>query len=201
MRIRILVCLVLAASAAGAQERSFASCWLRPAPAPTCGSYLVTEAAVEVPLATTSHNISAGTTEKDFDARFILSLGFMKNMANARAAGVILGHDVNRSVNRMPTRVEGRFRQWRGTSAIDVSAGVSRKGFQSVGDVTGMTAAVGGEWRYLGADARVDLYNAGGRRVVGGFIGARATSVAAPVAALAVFGAIAALIISTGAGY
>ncbi len=200
----ILACLLLAGpfAAAGAQARSFAGCWLRPAPAPTCRGYIVTEAAVEVPVFTTSHNISAGTTEKDFDTRFVLSVGYMHNVDGGRAAGIIVGHDVNRSINRIPTRVEARVRQWKGSSAaFDFSAGASRKGFQDVGDVTGFTAAIGGEWRYIGADARFETYNAAGRRVNGGLIGARATSAAAPIASLLVFGAVAALIMSSGAGY
>jgi hypothetical protein len=200
----VLAALLLAAPIIGAsaQSRSFAGCWLRPAPAPTCGGYIVTEAAVEVPVFTTSHNISAGTKEKDFDTRFVLSVGYMHNLAGGRAAGVIVGHDLNRSINRIPTRAEARLRQWQGSSgAFDVSAGVSRKGFQDAGDVTGFTAAIGGEWRYIGADARFETYNAAGRRVNGGLVSARATSVAAPIASLVVFGAIAALIISSGAGY
>ena len=203
-RIPILISLLTlaAASPAQAQERSIASCWLKPGPLPACRNYIVTEAAVEIPLTTTIHSISAGSTEKDFDTRFTLSLGFMHNMPDGKAGGIIVGHDVNRSFTRIPTRVEGRFRQWKGTtSAFDVSAGVSRKGFQNTGDVTGLTAAVGGEWRYIGGDARVEMYNVDGRTAVGGFVGARATSVAAPVAALAVFGAVAALIMATGAGY
>jgi hypothetical protein len=196
----VLFALLAASPVEGrAQQRSFAGCWLRPAP--TCTSYLVTEAAVEVPVFTSRHNISAGTTENDFDTRFVLSVGFMKNIQGNRGVGIIVGHDVNRSIYRIPTRIEGRLRQWHGLSAFDVSAGVSRKGFQDIGDVTGFTAAIGGEWRYIGADARFETYNAGGRTVTGGLIGARATSVAAPVASLLVFGAVAALIISTGAGY
>lgn len=203
-RTSIIACLLVAAPVVGAsaQSRSFAGCWLRPAPAPTCSGYIVTEAAVEVPVFTTSHNISAGTKEKDFDTRFVLSVGYMHNLPGGSAAGIIVGHDVNRSINRIPTRAEARLRQWQGSSAaFDVSAGMSRKGFQDVGDVTGFTAAIGGEWRYIGADARFETYNAAGRRVNGGLLGARATSAAAPVASLLVFGAVAALILSSGAGY
>ena len=69
---------------AAAQQRSFAGCWLRPAPAPTCGGFIVTEAAVEIPLTSTKFNISAGSTEKDFDTRFVLSAGYMHNLDNGR---------------------------------------------------------------------------------------------------------------------
>jgi hypothetical protein len=200
----ILAGLLAAApmSMAAAQQRSFAGCWLRPAPAPTCRGFIVTEASVEIPFSSTSFNISAGSTEKDFDTRFILSAGYMHNTANGRGVGVVLGYDVDRSFTRNPSRFEGRVRQWHGANtAFDLSAGVSRKGFQNAGDLTGLTAAVGGEWRYIGADARIETYDVNGRRAVGGLVSARATSVAAPVAALLTFGALAALILSTGAGY
>jgi hypothetical protein len=167
-----------------------------------CSGFIVTEAAVEIPFASTKFNISAGSTEKDFDTRFILSAGYMHNLANGRGVGVVLGYDVDRSFTRNPSRFEGRLRQWHGSNtAFDVSAGLSRKGFQTAGDLTGLTAAVGGEWRYIGADARIETYDVNGRRAVGGLVGVRATSAAAPVAALLTFGAIAALILSTGAGY
>ena len=187
---------------AEAPRRSFGSCWLRPGPLAQCNTWLVTEASIEIPFTTTKHIISAGGTEnKDFEERFVLSVGLMKNLPGERAVGIVLGHDLNRSISRAPTRAEARLRQWNGSAAFDVSAGVTRKGIQDVGDVTGFTAAIGGEWRYIGADARVDVHDANGRRVAAGFLGARASSVAAPVAALVTFGAIAALIITTGAGY
>jgi hypothetical protein len=179
-------------------------CWLRPAPLERCRTFLVTEAALEIPVSSTSHQISAGSSEKDFDARFTLSLGLMKNLPQHQAVGVVVGHDVNRDIFRGPTRGEVRFRQWKGLSAIDVSAGLTRKGIQTATgsvDSHGLTGAIGGEWRYIGADARVDLHSVDGRNVIGGFVGARATSVAAPVAALITFGAVAALIIASGAGY
>jgi hypothetical protein len=200
----LLVLSLGAAAPVAAQGSRSPVCWLRPGPLARCNTWLVTEAAVEIPFANTKRQVSAGSTEKDFQERFTLSVGMMKNLPHERAAGIVLGHDVNRDIFRGPTRAEARFRQWRGTSAIDVSAGVSRKGLQtSTGSVDspGLTAAIGGEWRYIGADVRMDLHQADGRTVAAGFIGARATSVAAPAAALAVFGAVAALILATGAGY
>lgn len=205
----VLIVLALAGAvseSARAQNdaRQTPLCWLRPAPLDRCRTFLVTEAALEVPVASTSHQISAGSSEKDFDARFTLSLGLMKNLPRHQAVGVVVGHDVNRDIFRGPTRGEVRFRRWKGLSAIDVSAGLTRKGIGTATgsvDSNGLTGAIGGEWRYIGADARVDLHSVGGRNVVGGFVGARATSVAAPVAALITFGAVAALILATGAGY
>jgi hypothetical protein len=200
--IAILILSIGAAAPLAAQASSPTPvCLLRPGPLARFNTWLVTEAAIEVPFATTKHIISAGgDRESDFESRFVLSIGLMKNIDADHAAGIVLGHDLNRSISRAPTRVEARVRKWNGASAFDLSAGLTRKGVQDVGDVAGFTAAVGGEWRYLGADARLDLHNADGRTVAAGFIGARATSAAAPLAALAVFGAIAAIIISTGAG-
>jgi hypothetical protein len=205
----ILIAVALTGSIPGTARaqgdaRQTPVCWLRPAPFDRCRTFLVTEAAVEIPVVTTSHAISAGSSEKDFDARFTLSLGLMKNLPRQQAVGVVVGHDVNRDIFRGPTRGEVRFRQWKGLSALDVSAGLTRKGIQTATgsvDSNGLTGAIGGEWRYIGADARVDIHSVGGRNVVGGFIGARATSIAAPVAALITFGAVAALIMATGAGY
>ena len=108
-------------------QRSFAICWLCPGPLAHCNTWLVTEAAVEIPFTTTKHIISAGGTE------------------------------------------ERTFTS--GPEPIDL------------------------------ADARVDLHEAGGRTIAAGFIGARASSVAAPVAALVTFGVVAAFIIGTAAGY
>lgn len=210
MRIHaVLIAVALTGAIPGSARaqndaRQTSVCWLRPAPLERCNTFLVTEAALEIPVSSTSHQISAGSSEKDFDARFTLSVGLMKNLPQHQAVGVVVGHDVNRDIFRGPTRGEVRFRQWKGLSAIDVSAGLTRKGIQTATgsvDSNGLTGAIGGEWRYIGADARVDLHSVGGRNVIGGFVGARATSVAAPIAALVTFGAVAALIMATGAGY
>ena len=210
MRIHaVLIAVALTGAIPGSARaqndaRQTSVCWLRPAPLERCRTFLVTEAALEIPVSSTSHQISAGSSEKDFDARFTLSVGLMKNLPQHQAVGVVVGHDVNRDIFRGPTRGEVRFRQWKGLSAIDVSAGLTRKGIQTATgsvDSNGLTGAIGGEWRYIGADARVDLHSVGGRNVIGGFVGARATSVAAPIAALVTFGAVAALIMATGAGY
>lgn len=210
MRIHaVLIAVALTGAIPGSARaqndaRQTSVCWLRPAPLERCRTFLVTEAALEIPVSSTSHQISAGSSEKDFDARFTLSVGLMKNLPQHQAVGVVVGHDVNRDIFRGPTRGEVRFRQWKGLSAIDVSAGLTRKGIPTATgsvDSNGLTGAIGGEWRYIGADARVDLHSVGGRNVIGGFVGARATSVAAPIAALVTFGAVAALIMATGAGY
>src|SRR5687768_15686061 len=86
------------ASAAGG--RAAPICWLRPGPLERCRSFLVTEAAFEVPIATTRRSLTPAQTQKDFATRFTLSLGLMKNVTAGQGVGVVLGHDVNRDLFR-----------------------------------------------------------------------------------------------------
>lgn len=200
-----LLLLVLVMAQPVAAQASSSICWLRPGPQASCQRYLVTEAAVEVPIVTTSYFTTSVQREKDFQTRFTLSLGLMENVSADRAVGIVIGHDVNRDIFRGPSRGEVRVRQWNGTTAFDASAGLTRKGVGlpdggSV-DSKGLTVAIGGEWRYIGADARLDYHRVNGRSVAATHIGGRATSVAAPVAALLAMGAVWALIAATGAGY
>lgn len=190
----VLTLVLVAALPVGAQSSS--TCWLRSGPLDRCRNFLVTEAAVEIPFFTTDRAISAGTREADFDTRFLLSVGWMRNYAADRAAGIVLGHDVNRGWN-LPTRAEARHRWWKGSLAADVSAGLTHRGMPDAAPhAWGLTTAIGGEWRYIGADARLDLMRSN-RTVAAGFVGARATSAGAPVATLIAIGVLFAVVAST----
>lgn len=203
-KITLSLLLLVAGTPLAAQSPS-SICWLRPGPQANCQRYLVTEAAVEIPIVTTSYLTTSVQREKDFQTRFTLSLGLMENVSADKAVGIVIGHDVNRDIFRGPSRAEVRVRKWNGVTAFDASAGLTRKGVGMPDggsmDSKGLTAAIGGEWRYIGADARVDYHRVNGRTVTATHIGARATSVAAPVAALLAMGALWALIAATGAGY
>jgi len=184
--------VAIAVAPLGAQsDRPF--CWLKTQPAPACGSFLVMEAAVEFPFAhTVSQIVPMFSTQPqpvdDYDTRFTLTVGGMVNRGPTRAIGGTLGFVVGSSTAELPARAEFRMRNWRGKTAVDLSAGVARKGVESEdgnGLLTayGGTAALGVERGFIGADLRVDLLRAEGRTVAGGFVGAKATAAGAPIAA------------------
>src|SRR3954466_15315514 len=140
-RIVTLVCLLLAAPIAGAaaQTRSFAGCWLRPAAAPTCRDFILTEATAEVPLTRKAEN--------EERSRFTLGFGYMHNVDARSGIGGVIAWDVSRPSR--PARGELRYRRWQTRTAVDFSGGVAQNGValpgatSSVVRAYGPTAAVG----------------------------------------------------------
>jgi len=166
---------------AEAQTRSAASCWLRPAPLPTCSSFIVTEATAEFAL-NSRENIS--------NPRFILSAGFMKNVDSASSVGAVVGWDVGRGWAR-PARGEVRYRRWSNPLAFDFGLGAAQRGITASDGsgrelrAYGPTALAGVEWKYIALDARGELLRGDSRTFGDMYLGARTTSVGAPIAVLA----------------
>ena len=177
----ISACLGAWTVSAGAQTRSAAGCWLQPAPLPTCSSYIVTEASAEFAL-NPRENIS--------NPRFILSAGFMKNVDTASSVGAVVGWDVGRGWAR-PARGELRYRRWRNPLAFDLGVGAAQRGI-TASDGTGrelraygLTGFAGVEWKYIALDARGELLSGDDRTFGDAYLGARTTSIGAPIAVLA----------------
>ena len=178
---RIFALCLIGALPAAAQTRSAAGCWLRPAPAPTCSSFIVTEASAEFSLRP-RENVS--------NPRFVLGVGFMHNVDTESSVGGVVGWDVGRGWSR-PARGEVRYRRWLGGGAIDFAGGIAQNGVSvldgsgTVARAYGPTAMVGAEWKYIALDLRGESLRGDGRTFNDAYLGARTTSIGAPIAVLA----------------
>jgi hypothetical protein len=182
MRKRFTLLLWLAPFVhASAQTRSFGGCWLRPAPLPACSSFLVTEASAEFRL---------NRRVNESSPRFMLGVGFMRGVNTASSVGGIVAWDVGRGWSP-PARAELRYRRWLTTTALDFSAGVTHRGLippsgnGELGRAWGPTLGAGVEWKYVALDTRADLLRGAGQTRADAYVGARTTSVGAPIAVLA----------------
>lgn len=180
-RFTIALGLVLPFVAAGAQSRSAASCWLRPAPVPACSGFLVTEASAEFRL---------NRRENETNPRFMLGVGYMRGVDAGSSVGGIVAWDVGRGW-AAPARGELRYRRWLTTTAVDLSAGVAHRGLippsgnGELGQAWGPTLGAGVEWKYVALDARGEVLHGAGQTRTDAFVGARTTSIGAPIAVLA----------------
>ena len=186
--------------------RSFASCWLRPAPAPICRTILVTEAAIEVPFATTAH--ASSPTTPDFmvpdyqDTRATFTPGFLRNVTPRHAVGGLVAFDLGGSGGTGPVRGEVRYRRWLQSVALDLGAGVAYKersdGSSFPIHAWGPSGAIGAEWKYIALDVRGEVVRGRERTAAAAFVGGRATSFAAPIALVLGVGVIGAIIMRNG---
>jgi hypothetical protein len=166
---------------AAAQMRSFAGCWLRPAPAPTCSGFIVTEASAE---------FSLNKRENQADPRFVLGVGFMHSVDAASSMGGVVGWDVGRGW-ATPARGELRYRRWLTTGAVDFAGGIAQRGVTASDGsgrevrAYGPTVMTGYEWKYVAVDARAELLRGDNRTFTDSYLGARTTSAGAPIAVLA----------------
>jgi hypothetical protein len=195
-RIALILGLFAVSSAsAQAETRSAVSCWFHPAPAPACPGFLITEASAEFRL---------NRRENETSPRFVLGVGFLKNVDSARSVGGVLAWDVGRGWAK-PTRGELRYRRWLTTTAIDFSVGITHRGLippsgnGELGRAYGPTAGIGVEWKYVALDARGELLHGADQTRADIFLGGRTTSVGAPIAVLAGLGLI--VYVVTRAGY
>jgi hypothetical protein len=190
-RIALLLTLPVVA---GAQTRSFAGCWLRPAPQAQCTGYLVTEATAEFPLFRRNEN---------FHSRFTLGGGFMRNVGPETGVGLVVAWDVGRGWSR-PARGELRYRRWLTGAAADFGLGVAQQGITASDGsgravrAYGVTGMTGVEWKYIALDLRGEFLEGDGRSFRQAYVGGRATSAAAPVALLIGLGLIIAVVSQTG---
>jgi hypothetical protein len=152
-------------------------CYVNTGPAPKCRWIIITELGVEHPFLTTSTRFESSTYTgprlDDFRRRTMTVIGLLKTRGTDRAIGVVLGYDWDRSQD-LPNRMEVRYRKWRGSTAVDLGGGLAALG-------RGVSLSGGFDQKFVGIDARVDLVPANGRLMAAGFVGGRATSIAAPI--------------------
>lgn len=163
-------------------------CW-RPRPEPRCRTYLVTEVGYEHPVI--SSRVGGFEPDPDFAGRFVVSIGAMVNRGPSAALGGVVSGAVGDQPEAFSLRAEARYRKWTGpTRGIDISAGVAHKPVQTQLRepirANGVTAAIGVERWFARAEARVDALYGGGRPRTALLVGVRASSYAAPVAAVVV---------------
>jgi hypothetical protein len=189
---RSIAILIASASVAFAQNPGASStCW-RARPLSKCKSWIITEAALEMPAASsTAKHLYAATADgsgyvsADFETRLAFTFGAMVN-SGARQA---FGGTVSMLNGDLPGRIEARYRGWLGPEhGVDLSAGFARTTVRGVYDpdelqARGITASAGISGTYIGADARLDLMRASDGRVIHGiYVTARTGSRAAPIA-------------------
>ena len=188
-RIAALLFFLGASTSLGAQARDSTRslCW-RARSLALCKTFLVTEAAIELPVTTTAKTFDDPSgyrfVSDDFETRLAFSVGVMKNTGPKTAQGITL----SAFSEQIPNRVEWRYRRWLGPQhGADFSAGVMRgsvRGEYPYGDVDvhGLTAAAGITGTYLGADARFDVARTPDGRVVRAtYLNVRAGSRSAPI--------------------
>ena len=183
--------LIAFANVAFAQNPDTSSvCW-RARPLSKCKSWIITEAALEMPAASsTAKHLYVGTADgsgyvsADFETRLAFTVGAMKNSGATQAFGAT----VSMLNADLPGRIEARYRRWLGPEhGVDLSAGFAHARVRGLYDpdelqARGITASAGISGTYIGADARLDLMRASNGRVIhGAYVTARTGSRAAPI--------------------
>jgi hypothetical protein len=167
-------------------------CW-RARPAARCRTYLVTDVGYEHPVISSRLGAVGGGFEPDpdFAGRFVVSIGVMANRGPSTAWGGVASVATGEDPEKISLRAEVRRRKWIGpTRGIDISAGVAHKQVPNEhGELiraNGVTAAIGVERWLARAEARADALYGGGRARTAVLVGVRASSYAAPVAAVVI---------------
>ena len=158
-------------------------CW-RGKPAPQCTSFWITEFGVDASMASTqtlvTENFGGGNvyryTQRDFDSRFVWSVGPMFNTGPRTAVGGTLSLSPQDMGYR--AALEARRRWWRTDDlGLDLSAGALRVPLPRAAggpyrDAYGLTAGalvVGGD--LINVNGRVDFLVTGGRPRAGASVG------------------------------
>jgi hypothetical protein len=192
-RFAIPLCLALPLVSAVAQSRSAASCWFRPGPMPACSGFVVTEASAEFRL---------NRRLNETNPRFMLGVGYLRGVDPTSSVGGIVAWDVGRGW-AAPARAEARYRRWLTGAAVDLSAGITHRklippsGNGELGRAWGPTVGAGLEWKYVAIDTRADLLHGAGQTRSDFYMGARTTSVGAPIAVLGALALIVAVVSQT----
>jgi hypothetical protein len=172
-------------------------CW-RGKPLPECTSFWITEFGVDAVLWSTqtgvTENFGGGDvyryTARDFDSRFVWTVGPMFNTGPRTAFGGTLS--ISPLGDGYRAAIEARRRWWTSSGlALDVSAGALRMAIQSptapsYRDAFGVTAGafiVGGD--LINVNGRVDLLVTGGKPRVGTSLGLGGGSYVALVGSIA----------------
>lgn len=190
-RISILALTLAPFATLAAQSRSAASCWFRPGPMPACSGFLVTEASAEFRL---NRRIN------ETNPRFMLGVGYMRGVDPESSVGGIVAWDVGRGW-APPARAEARYRRWLTGAAVDLSAGIAHRmlippsGNGELGRAWGPTVGAGLEWKYVAVDTRAELLHGAGQTRSDFYMGARTTSVGAPIAVLGALALIVAVVL------
>ena len=189
--------LIVASTVAFAQKSdSSRVCW-RPRPLAKCNAWIVTEAAIEMPMMSTSaKHLLVGMTDgsgyvsDDFSTRLAFTLGGMVNRGPKQAVGLTLSM-LNAD---LPGRIEARYRRWLDPDlGLDVSAGAMRGAIRGAYDpdqaaLRGLTTSMGISGAYIGADLRLDLARSStGRTVAATYFTARTGGRGAAIATAAGF--------------
>jgi hypothetical protein len=157
--------LGMTTSLAGAQSSGNSPvCW-RPRPLEKCKTWVLTEAALESPVSSTSQKHllvgypnGEGYVSNDFEARLAFTLGLMKNTNRNSAFGL----GVSMLNGDLPGRVEARYRRWLGPeTGLDLGLGATAGRVRGAYDpdelpTRGITSSVGISGTYIGADARLE---------------------------------------------
>jgi hypothetical protein len=162
-----------------AQATRHTRCW-RARPMPDCRMVFLTDIGFEFPLYTTATTSPDPHYSKSFPFRAAWSIGLMRN-GDRHSHGVSLGF-ATESSRKFPQIVEYRYRSWLGRgSALDASIGWKRNSVWQDGghaNAQGMTFLLGyTPSRWVGANVRYDLVNAGGRTHRGVMLGIQSTRV------------------------
>jgi len=182
-------------------------CW-RARPLDQCRSWIVTEAAVEMTIASTSANHTFGGyssyVSDDIPSRVAFTFGSMWNRTPSTALGFTGTLSMADPDGLLPNRIEARYRKWFAEkSGADLSLGIARQTIRGDDELrfirtTGLTAGAGVTNTYFGIDGRVDLLYGDGRPIVGALVGIRSGSRAAPIVTVSALGALFALLAMLG---
>ena len=176
------------------------SCW-RGQPAPVCRTFWITEFGIDANMASTQ-TAAHGYAVRDFDSRFIWTVGPMFNDSQRRAVGGTVS--ISPLGGRYRAAIEARRRWWHSDDlAFDLSAGaLQMSGPTTIGapyraqyGVTAGAFMVGGD--LISVNGRVDLLVTGGRARAGASIGLAGGSYIA-LAGTLVLGALVWIIVSSG---
>lgn len=193
--IRRPILLFFALSHAALAQRAAPAnpiCW-RPQPLDKCGGWVITEAAVEAPMSSTS---VLPSTSHDFDTRLAFTLGLMKN-SDAKAA---FGFGVSLVNEDIGGRIEARWRRWLNPgSGIDIGLGMIgghvRPGGRDM--MHGITGSAGFSGAYVGADVRLDhAHSTANQPIHATYLTIRTGSQAAPIVTGSAFLVVLGLIMS-----
>ena len=154
-------------------------CW-RARPMPECRMVFLTDIGFEFPLYSTTTTSTDPSHKKSFPIRAAWSIGLMRN-GDRHSHGVSLGFTTETS-RKFPQILEYRYRNWLGGgSAVDAGIGWKRNSVwlgSGQSNAQGMTFLLGyTPSRWVGANVRYDLVNAGGRTHRGVMLGVQSTRV------------------------
>jgi hypothetical protein len=138
------------------------SCWRAQ---PRCPAFFLTDIGIEHPVAATKHPRAPGNPAA-FHTRLVWTIGLM-GVTGRHAHGATVSL-VSEAADRVPFMLEYRYRNWLGgSSALDLSLGYRRRGFNDTGlgvvPAKGFTGALTyAPNRWVGLTTRADFLRVAG---------------------------------------